>query len=187
MGKTVFIKDTAITGKDRTFTGRTNIWYLLRLHIAQSPLLGTGYGAYWIGPVPSSPSFEMVKRLFFYPTEGHNGYLDVINDLGYVGGVCLIAYFVAYLRQAIGLLQLNRGSGTLYLIIIFRAFLADMSESHWFSVLSIDFVIFTLATFSLSRELLYAQQTRVIAPAEARRRGSQRVPPATPLPAPSSR
>jgi exopolysaccharide production protein ExoQ len=178
-----------ITGKDQTFTGRTNIWYLLRLHIAQRPLLGTGFGAYWIGPVPSSPSFEMIERLFFYPTEGHNGYLDVINDLGYVGEACLIAYFVVYLRQAIGLLRLNRGSGALYLSIIFRAFLADMSETHWFSVLSIDFVILTLATFSLSRELLYAQQTRtrVVAPPQPRRRGSQLVQPAGPLPAPSSR
>ena len=74
-----------ITGKDLTFSGRTNIWYVLKLHISQHPLLGTGYGAYWIGPVPSSPSYEMVRWLWFYPTEGHNGYLDVINDLGYVG------------------------------------------------------------------------------------------------------
>ena len=44
---------STITGKDLTFSGRTNIWYLLRLHIQQHPLLGTGYAAYWIGPVRS--------------------------------------------------------------------------------------------------------------------------------------
>ena len=143
-----------ITGKDLTFSGRTNIWYVLKLHIREHPLLGSGYKAYWIGPVPSSPSYEMVKRLWFYPTESHNGYLDVINDLGYVGGICLLAYFVVYLRQGLELMRLEKARGALYLALIFRAFLADMSESHWFSVTSIDFVIFTLATFSLARELL---------------------------------
>jgi exopolysaccharide production protein ExoQ len=148
-----------ITGKDLTFSGRTNIWYLLRLHISQHPLLGTGYEAYWIGPVPSSPSYDMVNQLFFYPTEGHNGYLDVINDLGYVGFACLLAYFLVYLRQGLNLMRLEKARGALYLALIFRAFLADMSESHWFSVTSIDFVIFTLATLSLARELLFHGQS----------------------------
>ena len=143
-----------ITGKDLTFSGRTNIWYVLKIHMREHPLLGSGYEAYWIGPVPSSPSYEMVRWLFFYPTEGHNGYLDVINDLGYVGGMCLLAYFVVYLRQGLELMRLEKARGALYLALIFREFLADMSESHWFSVTSIDFVIFTLATFSLAREVL---------------------------------
>lgn len=144
-----------ITGKDLTFSGRTNIWYILKIHIRQHPLLGTGYEAYWIGPVPSSPSYDMVNQLYFYPTEGHNGYLDVINDLGYVGFACLLAYFIVYLRQGLNLMMLEKPRGALYLALIFRAFLADMSESHWFSVTSIDFVIFILATFSLARELSF--------------------------------
>jgi exopolysaccharide production protein ExoQ len=159
-GMGVFLRPISmITGKDLTFSGRTNIWYLLRLHISQHPLLGTGYEAYWIGPLPSSPSYEMVNQLFFYPTEGHNGYLDVINDLGYVGFACLLAYFFVYLRQGLNLMRLEKARGALYLALIFRAFLADMSESHWFSVTSIDFVIFTLATFSLARELLFQGQS----------------------------
>ncbi|HTY48722.1 MAG TPA: O-antigen ligase family protein, partial [Steroidobacteraceae bacterium] len=147
---------TLLTGKDLTFTGRTDIWYVLNLHIRQHPWLGTGYGAYWIGPVPTSPSYDMLARLFFYPTEGHNGYLDVINDLGLVGGACLMAYFARYIGQSLDLMRLDRAQGALYLALIFRGFLADMSESHWFSVLSIDFVIFTLATFSLAQEYAYA-------------------------------
>ena len=147
------------SGKDLTFTGRTNIWYLLKLHIRQHPLLGTGYEAYWIGPVPSSPSYDMINQLYFYPTEGHNGYLDVINDLGYVGGACLLAYFIVYLRQGLNLMRLEKARGALYLALIFRAFLADMSESHWFSVNIIDFAIFTLATFSLARELLFLRHS----------------------------
>jgi exopolysaccharide production protein ExoQ len=151
---------TALTSKDQTFTGRTQIWYLLNLHIKLHPLFGTGYGAYWIGPIPSSPSYEMIRQLYFYPTEGHNGYLDVINDLGFVGGACLLGYFITFLRQALRLMTFDRSQGALYLALIFRGFLADMSESHWFSVLSVDFVIFTLATFALARDLIHSQLQR---------------------------
>jgi exopolysaccharide production protein ExoQ len=132
------------SGKDLTFTGRTNIWYILQLHIRLRPLLGSGYGAYWVGPQPSSPSYAMLQWLYFYPNEGHNGYLDMVNDLGLVGGGCLFAYLGSYLRSA------------LYLTLLFRGLLADMSESHWFSVLSVDFVVMTLATTALARSLLQA-------------------------------
>jgi O-antigen ligase len=79
------------TGKDLTFSGRTQIWAVIRQHIAQQPLLGSGYGAYWIGPLPRSPSSVFINRNSnFYPTEAHNGYLDILNDLGYVGLLCLL-------------------------------------------------------------------------------------------------
>ena len=151
---------TLITGKDLTFTGRTDIWYVLGLHIHFHPWFGTGYGAYWIGPNPSSPSYDMVRQLYFYPTEGHNGYLDVINDLGYVGLITLLGYFYVYVRQSLDLMKVDRYQGALYLTLIFRGFLADMSETHWFSVLSIDFVVMTLATAALGRSLLAARQQR---------------------------
>lgn len=162
---------TMLTGKDMTFTGRTDIWYVLNLHIRLHPWFGTGYGAYWVGPTPTSPSYVMLEMLYFYPTEGHNGYLDVINDLGFVGGLCLLAYFINYLRQALELMRLDRYQGGLYLTLLFRQFLADMSESHWFSVLSVDFVIMTLATVALARSLIHsrleqASRRRTVAPAQ---------------------
>ncbi|MEP6547782.1 MAG: O-antigen ligase family protein [Gammaproteobacteria bacterium] len=154
-GLDFFLKPiTMLTGKDLTFTGRTAIWDILNEHIHQRPLLGSGYGAYWAGPTPTSPSFEMLTRLYFYPTEGHNGYLDVINDLGWVGAACLLAYFAVYVRQSLTMMRFDRYQGGLYLTLLFRGFMADMSESHWFFSLSVDFVIMALATAALGRGLL---------------------------------
>ena len=99
----------------------------------------------------------MLTRLFFYPTEGHNGYLDVINDLGLVGGCCLLGDFVHYVRTSLRLFKLDRYQAGLYLTLLFRGFVADMSESHWFSVLTVDFVIMTLATAALARSLIQAR------------------------------
>ena len=153
----------ALTGKDLTFSNRTSIWEVLNEHIRLSPWLGTGYCAYWIGATPQSPSYEMLTRLYFYPTEGHNGYLDVINDLGIVGGLFLLGYFWSYIRQALTLMKIDRYQGGLYLTLMFRAFIADMSESHWFLAFSFDFVIMSLGTFCMGRSLLQAQLDRKLA------------------------
>lgn len=157
-GMEIFLKPiTMFTGKDLTFTGRTGIWEILNEHIRQRPLLGSGYGAYWIGAMPTSPSFEMLTRLYFYPSEGHNGYLDVVNDLGFVGGFVLLGYFWMYIKQALALMRFERYQAGLYLTLLFRGFLADMSESHWFFCLAVDFVIMSLASTSLSRNLFDAK------------------------------
>lgn len=152
---------TMMTGKDLTFTGRTSIWEVMNDHIALNPFLGTGYGAYWVGRMITSPSYEMIRRLSFYPTEAHNGYLDVVNDLGSIGGVILMGYVIVYLRQAISLFLLNRAQGTLFLVLLFQQLVGNLSESHWLNVRSVEFVIMTIATLSLSRSLLEAQQQQL--------------------------
>jgi exopolysaccharide production protein ExoQ len=150
---------TMLTGKDQSFSGRTAIWAIINQHIGLAPFLGTGYGAYWVESV-TSPSYVMEQRLFFYPTESHNGYLDVINDLGWVGAICLISYLLKYLRQGLRLFSTLRVQGALYLALLFQQLIINLSESRWFSVLSIEFVIMTLATFSMGRLLLQRQLER---------------------------
>jgi O-antigen ligase len=162
------------TGKDLSFSGRTNIWYLLSQHIHLSPWLGSGYGAYWVGEDALwSPSHLMLQLLYFYPTEGHNGYLDVINDLGAVGGLLLLGYFVRYIRDGLRVMRIDRAQGALYLTLLFRGFLSDMSESHWMSALSIDFLIMTLATAAMARTLLQAHLERSARAAAATRSARQ--------------
>jgi exopolysaccharide production protein ExoQ len=147
---------SSITGKDQTFSGRTAIWAILNEHIALRPFLGSGYGAYWV-QVPNSPSMQMLQRLYFYPTEGHNGYLDIINDLGFVGGLCLLGYVITYLRQGLMIFAVLRPQGALYLTLMFDQLIGNLSESRWFNVLCFDFVIMTIATVAMGRTLLDQQ------------------------------
>lgn len=145
----------AITGKDMTFSGRAKIWAVIVQHIKLHPLLGTGYGAYWIGPVPGSPSYVFITRYSdFYPTVSHNGYLDVINDLGYVGLGCLLGYLAVYLRQALKLLAVDYLQGTLYLALFFEEMINNLTETNWFASSNISFVLMTLVTFALARAAL---------------------------------
>jgi O-antigen ligase len=146
----------SLTGKDMTFTGRTVIWEILSEHIRFHPMLGTGYAAYWTAaPLPSSDSYAFVWRMgSFYPGSAHNGYLDVLNDLGAAGLACLLAYLAMQVRQCLQFLVLDRNQAVLYLALFFQQAMTNLSETHWFSVLSVDFVIMTLVTMALARGLL---------------------------------
>lgn len=145
---------TTITGKDLTFSGRTEIWEILREHMAGAPWLGTGYGAYWLGIDPASPSFQMLVKLEFYPSEAHNGYMDIFNDLGRVGGVLLFAYILLYLKQALQLFSVDKAQGALFLVLLFEQMIANMSESMWWNARTVEFAIMTLATVCLSRAVI---------------------------------
>lgn len=147
---------TLLTDKAVTFTGRTEIWEIISEHIRYRPFLGSGYGAYWTAaPVPGTESYEFIWRMrSFYPGSAHNGYLEVVNDLGWVGLACLIAYIVTHVQQCLRLLKIDRHQGALYLALFFQQAITNLSETHWFSVLSVDFVVMTLATTALARGLL---------------------------------
>lgn len=156
----LFAPITAITGKDLTFSGRTAIWNIMVESIGRHPLFGVGLGAYWTGPFPTSASYEFVVRTYVYPTESHNGYLDVINDLGFVGGACLIAYLISFLRQSLAVFSVDRNQGALYLALLFQGLIANLSESHWFKVSSFDFLFVTLATTAIARQLAQLKKER---------------------------
>jgi exopolysaccharide production protein ExoQ len=147
---------TSLTGKDATFTGRTKIWAIVREHISLHPWLGTGYAGYWSADAssPTSPAYIFLKKLFFYPGTAHNGYLDIINDLGFVGLVLFAGYIWGYLRQAFKLMNIDRAEAALYIAILFHQIMENFSESMWFSPLNFDFAIVSMATVSLARALL---------------------------------
>jgi O-antigen ligase len=143
------------TGKDNTFSGRTAIWAVIREHIRLAPILGTGYGAYWIGPLPQSPSSVFLNRQSnFYPTEAHNGYLDIINDLGFVGLSFLLGYLVVFLRQSLALMKFNYTQAALFVALLFEELINNLTESDWLSSNAFSFSVTTLATFALARALL---------------------------------
>lgn len=147
---------TSTVGKDSTFTGRTPIWALVKAHIQQHPLIGTGYGAFWVGPFDTSPSYEFVRRLYFYPGEAHNGYLDIINDLGYVGLLLLAGFVVRYLVLSFRVLRIDRTQGLLYLSLMFYFLLSNLTELTWVSV-GPNWMIFGMGVFAMSRQLLDQQ------------------------------
>jgi exopolysaccharide production protein ExoQ len=67
-------------GRNSTLTGRTDLWQHI-LEMDTNPLLGTGFGSYWLGP-----RLQKLWALYWWhPNESHNGYLEIYVNLGWVG------------------------------------------------------------------------------------------------------
>ena len=147
---------TALSGKDMTFSNRAVIWDIIKEHIALSPIVGSGYGAYWLGPVPSSPSVVFLTRMGdFYPSQSHNGYLEIVNDLGFVGMACLLSYLYCWVSQSLQVMKFDRNQGLLFLALFFQQAITNLSESTWLAInAAFALALVTLATFCISRSLL---------------------------------
>ncbi len=78
-------------GKDLTLTGRTNFWPLVLDKIWENPILGYGFGAFWRGL--EGPSAYIWNASSFKTPNAHNGYLDLLLELGLVGLLVHVASF----------------------------------------------------------------------------------------------
>lgn len=72
-----------ILGKDMTFTGRTTLWLSIIDVIKERPWLGYGYQAFWSGL--DGPSAPVIRAEGWLAPDAHNGFLDLILQLGFVG------------------------------------------------------------------------------------------------------
>jgi O-antigen ligase len=149
-----------ITGKDLTFSHRADIWAAVVKHIELRPWLGSGYSAYWTmgTPTPDMESYAVKSELQgFYPGSSHNGYLQILNDLGVVGLLCLLGYLYVYIRQSMRLYRIDRSQGALYLGLFLQQATINLSEPLWLNVLLIDFILMSMATMCLARSLIEAE------------------------------
>jgi O-antigen ligase len=84
------------TGKDLTFTGRVDLWADIWEEVKKHPLIGAGFQGYWV--ITSSKVEALYEIYPWLPIQAHNGYLDIINELGIVGiglfALLLISYFI---------------------------------------------------------------------------------------------
>jgi exopolysaccharide production protein ExoQ len=84
----------SLAGRNSTFTGRTPLWQTLIEIGSKKPILGTGFGNFWV------VNLKVIWSKFaFHPVQGHNGYLDVFLDLGIVGlALLLLLIYRTYKR-----------------------------------------------------------------------------------------
>jgi hypothetical protein len=63
-------------------------------------------------------------------------------------------YAAMHVRQLLRLLRLDAVQATLLMAMFLQQAVTNLSETHWFSVLSVDFVFMTLASTAVARSLL---------------------------------
>jgi O-antigen ligase len=82
-----------LVGRDVTLTGRTAIWAQVAHFIAQRPLFGYGYDAFWRGM--QGPSFQVAAAVHFIVAHAHNGFLEIALELGAAG---LLLFVLSWLH-----------------------------------------------------------------------------------------
>ncbi len=98
----VSILDNVLTliGKDATFTGRTVLWSAGAEIIAEYPMLGVGFQAYW-----QPGQFTETKSFLITVTEGlngfHNVYIEALVGLGIFGLISYLGIHITAITRAV--------------------------------------------------------------------------------------
>ena len=88
-------------GKDPTLTGRTQIWELTLRQIAERPLLGHSVASFW--------QLSSVAKMGVWFSNAHNGYLQLLVDLGAVGFLLLAVQLFVTLARSLALAERRSG------------------------------------------------------------------------------
>ncbi|MCB5364548.1 O-antigen ligase family protein [Pusillimonas sp. CC-YST705] len=142
----------ALFGKGIDLTGRTDIWRYTLLAIQQHPILGIGYGAFWLGE--GSPSQYIIDSLGWVLTHSHNGYLDAWNELGIAGCIILFATLVWYGITIVRLSYFAREASAIHSMFFVIFLTSNLSETSLLNSTAFPNILFiyccVLAPFQLT-------------------------------------
>lgn len=141
----------AIFEKSSDLTGRTTIWELVLLSIRNHLAFGGGYGAFWLGA--GSPSQYIIDALRWIPTQSHNGYLDVVNELGLFGLSLFLILLGWHLRCIVRLLAYDRPEAALHLAFLVILLISNITETDFLSDTTLQNILFVLSSTTVTARL----------------------------------
>jgi len=138
-------------GKDLTLTGRVDLWADIWLDTKKHLLLGAGFQGFWvIESVKVEQLFEIYPWL---PTQAHNGYLDIINELGIIG----IILFSFILINYFAMLAKSKNK-QIWKWFIVAALIINFTESAFIRPKVVFGVMFMFSYFALFSDLIKDKQ-----------------------------
>ncbi len=125
------------SGRDMTFTGRTDLWNTL-LNFNINPLIGTGYGSFWLG--------ERLRKLWemywWTPMEAHNGCLEIYLNLGLIGVFIWIALLGSFFSKIQRNARINFDLGRFQMSVLLIFILYNITEGSTNLQLLSVFILF---------------------------------------------
>jgi len=147
-------------GRDMTFTGRTDLWRELIKIASQHPILGAGYGSFWIGDI----SHNLWSTFTWRPNQGHNGYIDIYLELGAVGLIILVIIIVYAYRNIVRKSFVEFDYGALLLIFLIVIVAHNLTESSFVRPNRFLWFIFLLVTAYVpkSKEQYFEEKAEIV-------------------------
>ena len=136
-----------LIGKERTLTGRTDIWNSLVLAIKEHPWLGYGYGTFWGDP--NGPSYWVRFSLEWGVPTAHNGWVETWLSAGAIAVILFGILYVCSLFLALD--RLYRGGVENYWVVLgtIQFLMISMSESTILQQNDLSWVIFVATAAKL--------------------------------------
>lgn len=141
----------ALLNKSSDLTGRTRIWHMMLLEIQKHPVFGIGYGAFWLGE--GSRSHDIINALHWNPLQAHNGYLDILNELGIVGIVLMSGVFIFHMFNLAQLTGIDREEAAIHWGILVPILISNLTESAMFRGVMFQNILFIYSSIAISARL----------------------------------
>jgi len=147
--------------KSTNLTGRTDIWPFMVHSIRGHLWLGGGYESFWIGPEsfhdPSTPAYNLCQHFGQYLFEAHNGYIDVLNELGLVGLFILIVFIINLIVRIFRFLGKSHDQFFLFISLVIFVIISNFLETSFMRSNSFNWLLI-LFIFFLSDNNLQVKQ-----------------------------
>jgi O-antigen ligase len=120
------------------FTGRAQIWLMVLNYIHEHPWLGSGFGSFWnIGS--ASPVYHYTHGWIAKSATAHNGYLDIVVQLGYPGfALAMIAMVLVPAWILLSNTMIPSPQGSLLVACFFFCIGHNFTES---TILTTNFIV----------------------------------------------
>ncbi len=127
-------------GRNSTLTGRTDIWKLV-LSMPSNPLFGVGYESFWLG-ARLQKIWDTIHGLRL--NESHNGYIEVVISLGWIGVGLLAGLIATGYRNVIGTFRRDPDIGSLRMAFFLATIITGLTEAA-FRMMGPPWIVFLLA------------------------------------------
>jgi O-antigen ligase len=137
-----------LVGRRPDLSGRVELWNAALPSISKRPWLGYGFDAFW--PVKDRESASVVLTAGWRATQGHNGFVDLMLDLGALGLATFAVGYLVVWRRALGFVSRVPGPLPVWLCtyLVFML-LYNLTESSLLEGHSIYWVLYTSTAVSL--------------------------------------
>lgn len=138
-------------GRDTSLTGRTDIWPYILEKVQQRPWLGYGYSAFWGGLTQESA--DIIRAVRWPVPDSHNGYLDLVLQVGIVGfGLYLLGFWDTLTRSVLLIRATHRWEQTWVFAFLIFTVLINIGESSLLSRNSVFWVLYVTTMCSETYE-----------------------------------
>ncbi|WP_139903738.1 O-antigen ligase family protein [Clostridium thermarum] len=133
--------------RDITLTGRTGIWNFSIEAMKLKPLLGYGYHGFWYNN-PYSYYFSMANE--FMIGHSHNGYIDLLLDLGVIGTIVFFIMIINYVIKCLAYYKIKKHiNAYFYVFFICLYIIINFIEGEFLRSNSIFMVSFVCLNYYL--------------------------------------